>query len=627
MLAHLYQILQTRAQRFPTSIALGAAGGLRWRTLDSRQLLAQVDGLAVELVEHGIRAGDRVVLWSPSGLRTPIYLFALWKLGAIVVPFDRDMNPQAATAILAAVEPRCVILGYEQQPAWAPAAGSLDWWAPTPRPNAAPGPWQPPPEDLAAIFFTSGTTGQPKGCMISHANLCAQVEVFGDRLPLDETCRLGSILPMSHLFELTCGLLYPMLRGAAVHYIPSRRGTDIVRVLQEQRITHMMAVPQLLTLMGNALEQRLLSRLPARLYAGLQAVADRSPIAVRRRLFFLVHRQIGGSLRLLAAGGAALPMATQQLWERLGVDVVQGYGTSECSPVIACGEPRVTPRGSVGPPLKGVEVRLSSEGELQVHGANVMRGYWHDPVRTAEVLSEDGWYATGDLATIDGHGNLWLQGRARDLIVLPNGLNVWPQDVEDALRAEPGIQDAAVLAVPTAGGGARLHAYLIPAGMAERASDPNLLLAHANAHLAGHQRVASASWWPEPDFPRTSTLKVRRHLLPLPSDQPTRPTGSPPVEGDPLAEAIALVAHLTTVAEAQTLAQLGLDSMGLVELVVQIEERTGRALPESALSTEMTVAGLRVAVAAAPLADERTAADLETALPLPIPPWFYAHGW
>jgi long-chain acyl-CoA synthetase len=243
------------------------------------------------------------------------------------------------------------------------------------------------------------------------------------------------------------------------------------------------------------------------------------------------------------------------------------------------------------------------------------------------VLSADGWYATGDLATIDGRGNVWLQGRARDLIVLPNGLNVWPQDVEDALRAEPRVQDAAVLAVPTSGGGARLHGYLIPNGSADRATDPALLLAHVNAHLAGHQRVSSASWWPDADFPRTSTLKVRRHLLPLPSEEPTRPTGAPPVEGDPLAEAIANVAHVTSVVEEQTLAQLGLDSMGLVELVVQIEERTGRALPESGVSTEMAVADLRVAVAASPLADERAAANLDTALPLPVPAWFYAHGW
>src|SRR4030081_40108 len=133
MLSHLYQILQRRADRFPASIALGAADGLRWRTLASRQLLAQVDGLAADLAERGVQAGDRVVIWSPSGLRTPIYLFALWKLGAIVVAFDRAMNPRAAPATRAAVEPRLVIVGYEQRPAWVSPDNTLDWWEPTPR--------------------------------------------------------------------------------------------------------------------------------------------------------------------------------------------------------------------------------------------------------------------------------------------------------------------------------------------------------------------------------------------------------------------------------------------------------------------------------------------------------------
>jgi len=626
VLAHLYQILQLRAERFPTATALGAEEGLRWRTLDSRQLLEHVDGLAADLAARGIGNGDRVVLWAPSGLRTPTYLFALWKLGAIVVPFDRDMNAQAATAILATVGPRLVILGFDQRPSWAPD-DAVEWWQPTPAANTNQARWQPPDEELAAIFFTSGTTGQPKGCMISQKNLCSQVEAFDDRIPIDENCRLGSILPLSHLFELSCGLTYPLLRGAAIHYIPSRRGADVVRVLLEQRITHMVAVPQLLSLMGKALEQRLQSRLPGWLFQNLVKLADRSPMALRRRLFFMVHRQIGGALRLMAAGGAALPIETQQIWERLGVDVVQGYGTSECSPVVACGAPGATPPGTVGRPINGVQVRLSPEGELQVHGPNVMRGYWRDPARTAEVLSDDGWYSTGDLASIDGRGNITLQGRARDLIVLPNGMNVWPQDVEDALRSVSTVQDAAVLAVPTPGGGARLHAYLLPLTPAGRTADPNALLAGVNTHLASHQRVSSASWWPDADFPRTSTLKVRRHLLPQPAEQAAGTGGAPPVEGDPLADAVATVAHVTSVADEQTLGQLGLDSMGLVELVAQVEEKTGRTLPESAISTAMTLGDLRAAVASAPLTEDRTAADLDTTQPLPVPRWVYGYGW
>lgn len=619
---HLYEILEVRAQRYPTATALGAQDGLRWRTVDSHQLLGLVDATADELASRGVRSGDRVVLWTPSGIRAPVFLFALWKLGAVAVPFDKDMNPQAAGAILQAVEPRLVILGFEQRPVWAPPS-AVEWWEPAV--SAQRGDRRHAPnEELAAIFFTSGTTGQPKGCMITHANLCSQLDAFDDRLPLDATCRLGSILPLSHLFELTCGLLYPMLRGAAVHYIPSRRGSDVVRILREQRITHMMAVPQLLSLMAGALEQRLRSRLPAPLYRALTQVADRTPIGARRRVFFMVHRQIGGHLRLMAAGGAPLSVETQRAWERLGVDVVQGYGTSECSPVVACGMPRATPAGSVGPALKGVQVRLSESGELQVRGPNVMRGYWRDPERTAQVLSSEGWYATGDLAEIDQRGDIWLKGRARDLIVLPNGMNVWPEDVEDALRAEPAVHDAAVVSVSIPDGRMRLHAYLIPEQLSTRATDPRSLLARVNSHLASHQRVATASWWPDADFPRTSTLKVRRHLLPQPSEESGADAGAPPIEGDPLAEAVAGIAHVSAVGEDQTLAQLGLDSLGLVELSAQLEERTGRVVAESALSTEMTVAELRSAVlAVTPTADGR---ELGGADALPVPAWFYRHG-
>src|SRR5262249_49411352 len=152
-----------------------------------------------------------------------------------------------------------------------------------------------PSEELAAIFFTSGTTGNPKGCMISHANLASQIDAAGDIIPLDSSCRLASILPLSHLFELTCGLLYPIARGAAIHYVPSRRGPDILRVLQEQAITHMVAVPQLLTIMGQTLDGRLREKLPPRAYDGLMGLAERLPFAARRRLFFPIHKQLGGA--------------------------------------------------------------------------------------------------------------------------------------------------------------------------------------------------------------------------------------------------------------------------------------------------------------------------------------------
>ena len=457
MVAHLYELVPERARRFPDAVAFGGQQGLGWRTLNGRQVPAGVDVLAAELAGRGVRRGDHVALWLPNHPRTALFLFALWKLGAVAVPFDREMNPDAAARILASAAPRLVLVGYGERPAWLANAPVAEWWEPGAGDGATrrrgdgasgrlgdggPGTWAPPAEELAAIIFTSGTTGQPKGCMISHANLCAQVAVVGDRVPLDTGCRLASILPLSHLYELTCGLLYPFASGAAVHYIPSRRGPDIVRVLSEQRITHMMAVPQLLLLMGRTLEAQLAERLPAPALRAINALAPHLPMGARRRLYFPIHRKLGGNIRLLASGGAALPPETQQLWERLGIRVIQGYGASECSPVVAIGNPDgSTPAGSVGMPIRGVTVRLTPEGEAQACGPSVFRGYWQDPERSAEVL-RDGWYATGDLARRDDAGNLFLTGRAKDLTVLPSGMNVWPQDVEEALRQRPEIADA-----------------------------------------------------------------------------------------------------------------------------------------------------------------------------------------
>ncbi|MCC7369716.1 MAG: AMP-binding protein [Chloroflexi bacterium] len=600
MFTHLYEVVRQRAVAWPNAIALGSQQGLLWKTVDSRQLLDLTDRLADELAQRGIREGDRVITWLPSSWQTPIYLFACWKLGAIVVPFDREMNQDAAARIVERVEPRLIVVDGQEPPAWAPDDLSVTWWEPGSRGGTASGPWTQPAEALAAIFFTSGTTGNPKGCMISHSNLTSQLVGAADVIPLDTDCRLASILPLSHLFEMTCGMLYPISRGSAIHYVPSRRGPDILRVLQEQAITHMVAVPQLLTIMGQTLDGQLREKLPAPVYTALFKLADRLPFGARRKLFFPIHKKMGGSMRLFAAGGAALPAETQRLWEKMGVRVVQGYGTSECSPIIAGSlSDGSTPVGSVGRPLRGVSVRLTPEGELQAHGPNVMRGYWKDPERTAEVL-HDGWYSTGDLARIDEQGNIFLAGRAKELIVLPSGLNVWPEDVETALKADAAVKDAAIIGVPTAGGGMVLHAYLIPASEAERQRDVSPIVAAANGRLAQHQRVATASWWPDPDFPRTSTLKVRRHLLPLPEAVQATAIDSTLAADDPVGQAVATVAKVPSVTDAQTLGELGLDSLAMLDLGLALEDKTGKAVGESDLTLDMTVAQVRETLAKAP---------------------------
>jgi long-chain acyl-CoA synthetase len=622
VLTHVYQILQERAERFPSAVAIGGQGGLAWKTLTSRELLDLVDSVACQL--SSVQAGDRVVVWLPNDWLTPVYLFALWKRGAIVVPFDHDMNAESAAHIIDSVEPCCILVGFEERPPWTHGLQLTQWWEPKCVELAQPDlVWSPPSEELATISFTSGTTGQPKGCMITHANLCSQVRAAFQLIPLDPSCRLASILPLSHLFELTCGLLYPLAAGAAIHYVPSRRGADVVRVLSEQRITHMLVVPQLLAIMGEQIEQQLRAAIPSSLYPHVQALADRLPPMWRRRLFWTVHRRLGGCLRMLLSGGAALAPEVQQVWQRLGFEVVQGYGTSECSPMIACGRSDgSTPQGSVGQPISNVQVRLAADGELQVRGPNVMKGYWKDPARTKEVLDEDGWYSTGDLASIDKNGNIFLQGRARDLIVLPSGLKVWPQDVEDVLRAESVIKDAAVVVYPTPTGGAALHAYLIPSEPAATSTSLSALVARCNGRLAQHQRLASASWWAEADFPRTSILKVRRYLLPRPETSAVVNLESLPAVDDPVGLAVAGVARVQAVQGSQTLSELGLDSLGVVELAAAVEEKTGQHVADADLRVDMTVDQLRALLAGnAAVAPVESAPDA-----VGVPDWPYTWG-
>jgi long-chain acyl-CoA synthetase len=187
--------------------------------------------------------------------------------------------------------------------------------------------------------------------------------------------------------------------------------------------------------MGAAAEERMRKLLGAGRYGALLSLADRLPMSARRILFWPVLRKLGGRLKLLACGGAALPPDVQRQWDRMGVLTLQGYGASECSPMIASGSADgSTPYGTVGKPLPRTEIKFDAAGQLFCRGPQVMLGYWKDPERTAEVIDADGYYATGDICELDPAGNIRVMGRAQELLVLPSGMNVWPEDVEDQLR-------------------------------------------------------------------------------------------------------------------------------------------------------------------------------------------------
>jgi long-chain acyl-CoA synthetase len=383
---------------------------------------------------------------------------------------------------------------------------------------------KPTRETLFEVIYTSGTTGVPKGVMLLHGTILATLEAIAKILPPREH-RAVSLLPPSHLFEQAPVLMFGTMVGAHILFVRSRTPRVIFDALREEQVTTIVLVPQLLELFWLGLEREVKRQGREKTFNRARRVARHLPYWARRLIFRRVHTQLGGRLNLMVSAGAYLPPALQQSWEDLGVIVLQGYGATECGPVAAT---RVTdhPKGSVGKRTEPVELRLAKEtNEILVGGPTIFEGYWNDPAATAAAKTDDGWYRTGDVARYDKRGNLVLVGRTRNIIVLPNGLNVYPEDIENVL-SDAGLEQAVVIETKPG----RLEAVVLspdappvitpnspapapPTTDAELAAlrariEP--MIRAANSRLSQFQRIDDFRIWPEADFPRTHTLKIRR---------------------------------------------------------------------------------------------------------------------
>jgi long-chain acyl-CoA synthetase len=464
----------------------------------------------------GVQPGDRLLTWSPSTPELPALYLGAMRAGAIVVPLDLRMAPDAIARIAAQAEPKLLAVGTGRD-APDPAEGGLDA-IPTitldeltaDADPSFPSDWaaqleawpRPAPADLYALIFTSGTTASPKGVMLAHDNILATIDTVHRRiLPLEH--RVVSLLPLSHLFEQAITLYYALDVGADILYVRSRNPRVIFEAIRDHRTTSMVVVPQLLGLFWDAIEREVERSGRVAAFRRLRAIARRLPYRARRLMFRSVHRRLGGDFRLFVSAGAFLPPALQQAWEDLGVVVMQGYGATETG-FVTCNSLEDHGLGTVGRPSPPGELRIASDGEIQFRGPTLFKGYWGDPDATAAAFTDDGWYRTGDIGRLDPAGRLHLMGRSKDIIVLPNGLNVYPEDVENELRIA-GIKDAIV--VETRPG--RIEAVVVAPGMEDQAVGAAVRI--ANGRLAVQQRVAAWRRWPDDDFPRTHTLKVKRN--------------------------------------------------------------------------------------------------------------------
>jgi long-chain acyl-CoA synthetase len=600
------------------------------------ELFERAGRLSAGLAKAGLEHGDRVVIMAPNSADWISSALGVMNAGGVIVPLDVQMPGEDLAHALADCDPGFIFT----TPALRERIEALDldlraqlrlfgddvddtgaWSALLASESAEP---VAEDEDLAAIFYTSGTTGPPKGVPLTHCNLSSNVEALCEQGVADHTDRILVPLPFHHVYPFTVGILIPLTLGATIIIPFSLVGPQIVRALREGEATVMLGVPRLYEAVWSALEERIAGRgrLAAAAFRGLLrlSMAARRRLGWRlgRRLFAGLHKRLAPDLRLMVSGGAALDPGLGRRLQGLGWEVATGYGLSETSPILTLNPPDRIRLESAGITLPGVELRIDARegpGEVLARGPNVFAGYWNLPEKTAKDLDEDGWFHTGDTGELDEDGYLYLRGRESAMIVLSGGENVDPERVEKALAAADDIREAGVLEHED-----RLAAVVVPEARVLREATGDALrerveklVEEAARELPSHHRPGKVRIALDP-LPRTRLGKLRRHKLkelfeelgeedavseaaPEPVSRESMSPEDQQLLSDPAAEGtwnyLARRFHDLRLTPDSGLSQdLGIDSLGWVDLSLALREHAGIELDDSAIARVSTVRDL-----------------------------------
>lgn len=491
---------------------------VRSESLTFAELAERTERIAARL-SATLPIGARLLLQgSPSPTLAALYLAAA-RAQVVLVPLDLRMTPETIGRIATAAGADALLLapGATLTPASEPVLRDLpildldELAAPNADLTLLAARPAPRPETPFELVFTSGTTGSPKGVVLTHANLLASLERMRRTVP-DQQHRLISILPLSHVMEQVGGLLFVLATGSSTEYLGSLRPDVFLAAMREGRVSAVICVPQVLELLAAGIDREAAKAGRAALFARLRAIARFLPLRWRRRLFAKIHATLGGELVYIVSAAAYLPPALQAYWESIGCVVLQGYGTTECG-LVTTTFPDRAPAGSVGYPLAPTELRIGEKNEIEVRGPSVFAGYFENPEATATAFTTDGWYRTGDAGRIEADGRLILIGRTRTMFVLPNGMNVFPEDIEAVLGEEGFTEPVTYEASPGRIEVAVLAGKALRSRPEDEGAELDAALKRANRRLGDHQRVIAWRAYPDADFPRTHTLKVKRAEL------------------------------------------------------------------------------------------------------------------
>jgi long-chain acyl-CoA synthetase len=587
--------------------AYGQRCGYRMKWFTYGQVLEMALRFAGDLETRGIGKAERVMLWGENCAEWVAVFFGCALRGVVVVPMD-DAAAAEFTArvagqvgarlwvcsrkhVLHAGEMPCVVLEDLSQKAGGTPALLSSAGAPVGR------------EDILQIVFTSGTTAEPKGVVITHGNVLANIAPLEREMQRYlkyerwvHPVRFLNLLPLSHVFGQFLGMFLPPLLGGTVIFQEELKPSEIVRTIRRERVSVLVSVPRVLQSLKQKIERDLEGRHPEsggkiEDFRRRLRSSEGKHFLHRWWIFRAIRRQFGWKFWAFICGGAALDAETEEFWGRLGYAAIQGYGLTETTSLISVNHPFKLGKGSIGKVLPGREVKLAEDGEILIRGGGVAAGYWDGGKRdgrVGEVTDKDGWYRTGDIGALDDARNLYFKGRKKEVIVTPAGLNIFPEDLEAALRLQPEVKDCVVVGIER-NGNAEPCAVVILRDEARVA----VVVERANQSLAEFQRMRMWMEWPQRDFPRTSTQKPRRNLIAEFAAKQILHTVQEAITGDnPVAELIGRITGRNVAeldADAALDSDLGLSSLDRVELISALEDRYQVDLSDTRLSAARTV--------------------------------------
>ncbi len=627
-------------RRFPDRIAFRLKTHEGYRTITYSEALRQAMAVAAGLLATSLQRGARVAILSENRPEWVVAYLGILYAGGTTVPLDTQISPEEWRRLLEDSETRTVFVSglllpklreavadsrpprvlicFDAQPgdrdARTELAGLIEWAE-----SLSPAPALPVgrPADLASIIYTSGTTGKPKGVMLTHANIFSEVSSALQCVRVDENDSLLCLLPLQHVFASVINVLVPLYLGAHVVFADTLKRAEILEALKEGGISVLATVPQFFYLFYDRIRDELAGKpaLVRKAFRGMLVFNRLSRkilgLNLGKHLFGKIHAPFGGALRLLVSGGSAFDPKVAQDFHDLGFTILQGYGLTETTG--GCTITRVEENviGSVGKPIPGVEISIESAddtgvGEVLIRGPIVMAGYYKNPEATAEAI-KDGRLHSGDLGRLDARGNLFITGRAKEVVVLPNGKNVYPDEIEAHYLKSPFISEIAVIGVSNPGGherSERLHAVVVPdfdVLRARKIANAREILRDEIGRLSNqlpkYKRLMSYQVQKDP-LPRTTTRKTKRlELKRLVETGQLRGmdavAGSParPPEDNRLLESAVGQEVLTCLRESHHRdmsidpdmnleLDLGFDSMERVELLANLEQVLGLQLPE-----------------------------------------------